>query len=266
MNEFTDITVSVENFVATVEICRPPHNFFDFSLIQQIADAFNRLDQDTSCRAIVLASEGKAFCAGANFGSGQADNSGTAEFTEKGFQNTTGKLYEEAIRLFNSKTPIVAAIQGPAIGGGLGLALVADFRIGCESSKFSANFVKLGLHQGFGITHTLPRVIGQQQANRMLLSGNRLSGLEALEIGLIDGYVTTDKVRETSIELALEIAQNAPLAVQSVRETMRKGLAKQVSSITKHELSEQQRLRATDDAYEGIKAVSERRPGVFLGT
>ena len=266
MNEFTDIKVSVENLVATVEICRPPHNFFDFSLIKQIADAFDDLDHDTNCRAIVLASEGKAFCAGADFGSGQADNSGSAEFTEKGFQNTTGKLYTEATRLFDCDKPIVAAIQGPAIGGGLGLALVADFRIGCESSRFSANFVKLGLHQGFGISHTLPRLIGQQQANRMLLSGNRLSGREALAIGLIDEYVPQEIIREASYELAHEIAKNAPLAVQSVRSTMRRGISKQVSSITKHELSEQQRLRKTDDAYEGIKAVSERRPGVFSGT
>jgi len=266
MNEFTDIKVSVENLVATVEICRPPHNFFDFSLIKQIADAFDDLDHDTNCRAIVLASEGKAFCAGADFGSGQADNSGSAEFTEKGFQNTTGKLYTEAARLFDCDKPIVAAIQGPAIGGGLGLALVADFRIGCESSRFSANFVKLGLHQGFGISHTLPRLIGQQQANRMLLSGNRLSGREALAIGLIDEYVPQKIIREASCELAYEIAQNAPLAVQSVRTTMRRGISKQVSAITKHELNEQQRLRKTDDAYEGIKAVSERRRGVFSGT
>ena len=103
MNKFNDIKVSMDNLVATVEICRPPHNFFDLSLILQIAEAFETLDQDSNCRAIVLASEGKAFCAGANFGSGQAGNSGSGEFTEKGFQNTTGKLYSEATRLFSSQ-------------------------------------------------------------------------------------------------------------------------------------------------------------------
>ncbi|MDC0215004.1 enoyl-CoA hydratase/isomerase family protein [Gammaproteobacteria bacterium] len=265
MNKFTDIKISMDNLVAIVEICRPPHNFFDLSLILQIAEAFETLDQDSNCRAIVLASEGKAFCAGANFGSGQAGNSGSGEFTEKGFQNTTGKLYSEATRLFRSLKPIVAAIQGPAIGGGLGLSMVADFRVGCDSSRFSANFVKLGLHQGFGITQTLPLLIGQQKANDMLLSGRRISGQEALEIGLLDELAPEDKVRQRALALAYEISQNAPLAVSSVRSTMRDGIDDQVSEITKHELAEQQKLRKTKDAYEGIKAVSERRRGVFSG-
>ncbi len=262
---FTDIGVTLHDHVATVEIQRPPHNFFDHSLICQIADAFDALDAEADCRAIILASTGKAFCAGANFGTGQEDGSGSDDFTEEGFQNTTGKLYQEATRLFRNRKPIIGAIQGAAIGGGLGLSLVPDFRVASPAARFGANFVKLGLHQGFGISVTLPRLIGQQAAQELLLTGRRVSGSEALTLGLVDRLVDADDLRNAAMELALSIAENAPLAVMSVRATLRAGLADAVREATSHELAEQQWLRATDDAYEGIKAVAERRPGHFTG-
>ncbi len=190
---FTDIGVTLDGHVATIEIQRPPHNFFDFSLIGQIADAFSAMDEDPRCRAIVLAAQGKSFCAGANFGSGRSDGSGSAEFTEEGFRNTTGKLYREAVRLFSCKKPVVGAIQGPAIGGGLGLSLVPDFRVVSPEARFAANFAKLGIHPGFGLTVTLPRLVGQQAANMMFLTGRRLSGEEAVKIGLADRLVDQEQ-------------------------------------------------------------------------
>ncbi|MEM8767962.1 MAG: enoyl-CoA hydratase/isomerase family protein [Pseudomonadota bacterium] len=263
MSDYTDISVTRAGYVTTVEIQRPPANFFDHSLIRQIADAFDAADEDGDCRALVLASQGKHFCAGANFGSGKDDDSGSSDFTEEGFRNTTGILYREAARLFANKTPIVGAIQGAAIGGGLGLALVPDFRIATADARFGANFVKLGIHQGFGISVTLPRLIGDQQAARMLLTGRRVSGEEALTLGLVDELVAPEQLRDRALARAAEIAENAPLAVASVRATLRAGLAEAVAEATDHELAEQQRLRATEDAVEGIRAVAERRPGNF---
>ena len=117
----------------------------------------------------------------------------------------------------------------------------------------------------FGITHTLPRLVGAQNAHRLLLTGSRISGPAALELGLIDKLVSPENVRKEAASLAFEIAQNAPLAISSVRATMQVDMERQVREITKHELSEQQRLRGTQDAYEGIRAVAERRPGNFSG-
>lgn len=262
---YQDIAVTMDDHVATVEIQRPPHNFFDHSLIGQIADAFEALDGDAQCRAIVLASHGKSFCAGANFGSGRQDNAGDNDFTEEGFRNTTGILYREAVRLFSNKTPIVGAIQGAAIGGGLGLALVPDFRVAAPEARFSANFVKLGIHQGFGLSVTLPRLVGAQAANLMLYTGRRLNGQQALDIGLVDVLTDQENLREQALELAREIAGNAPLAMASVRATMREGLAEAVAKATEHELEEQKWLRTTQDAVEGIRAVAERRPGNYIG-
>ncbi|MEQ8858551.1 MAG: enoyl-CoA hydratase/isomerase family protein [Pseudomonadales bacterium] len=263
MSNYTDIAVNVDGHVMTVEIRRPPQNFFDHALIGQIADAFKHADDTADCRAIVLASEGKHFCAGANFGSGKDDDSGSRDFTEEGFRNTTGILYREAARLFANSKPVVGAIQGAAIGGGLGLALVPDFRVACPEARFAANFVKLGIHQGFGISVTLPRLIGQQAAAMMLLTGRRIGGEEAHRLGLVDVLTDQASLRAKATELAHEIAENAPLAVKSVRATLRGDLAAAVAKATEHELAEQQWLRATADAQEGIRAVAERRAGNF---
>ncbi len=264
--ESNDINVALHNHVATVELNRPPHNFFDRALIAQLADAFDELDENPECRAIVLASNGKSFCAGANFGRTRNTSSSTTEFTVEGFEKSTGLLYREGVRLFSAKKPIVGAIQGAAIGGGLGLALVPDFRVASPEARFGANFAKLGIHPGFGLTVTLPNLVGQQQANLMFLTGRRLKGEEAQAIGLVDVLVAQDELRASAQSLAAEIAENAPLAVVSVRTTMRHGLAEKIAKATNHELAEQQWLRATNDAEEGIRAVAERRPGKFTGT
>jgi len=255
---FGDVYLLQFGYVTVVEIRRPPYNFFDPELIASLVDAVEYLDGVDECRAIVLASEGKAFCAGADFQS----NSGTGLF-EDDPQRGAGNLYRYAVRLFRAKKPMVAAIQGPAIGGGLGLALVADFRVISEKARFAANFVKLGVHAGFGISHVLPRIVGVQKASLMLLTGRRVGPQEALEMGLADILTTGDKVRDEAIALASEIAEAAPLAVESTRETLRQGLADAVERQVQREFAEQLRLAQTQDHAEGIKAVTERRNGQF---
>jgi enoyl-CoA hydratase/carnithine racemase len=174
-------------------------------------------------------------------------------------------LYKEAIRLFRTRKPIIAAVQGPAIGGGLGLACMADFRVTCAEGRFSANFTRLGFHPGFGLTATLPRLVGQQMAAMLFYTGRRIGGEEAVRIGLADQLVPLAEVRSAAQALAAEIAQSAPLAVLSTRETMRRGFADAVEAATERELVEQDWLRKTEDFQEGIKSTAERRPGNFTG-
>lgn len=265
MGPFKDIGVERQGLVAIVEIRRPPNNFFDISLINQIADAFDALDNDPGCRAIVLAAQGKAFCAGANFGDGQQLTKDGLRPGEKDTIATAGHLYIQAIRLFELKKPIIGAIHGAAVGGGLGLALVPDFRVTCPEARFSANFTRLGFHPGFGLTTTLPEVVGKNNAALMFLTSRRVSGEDAFEMGLADVLVPQDQVRSASIKLAAEIAENSPLGVVATRATMRQGLADRVRKATEHELVEQTRLRVTEDFKEGVKAVSERRVPNFTG-
>lgn len=257
MSAEIDLNVSLKNQVGVVEINRPPNNHFDYKLISYIADCFDNFDKDINCRCIVLCSDGKHFCAGANFGKDRDMQDKADPYSE---------LYTQAVRLFKNKKPVIAAVQGGAIGGGLGLSLVADFRIGCPESRFSANFSRLGFHQGFGTTVTLPRVVGPQNAAMMMLTGRRLKGQEAFDIGLIDYLVPINEVRSKAIELAEEISESGPLAVQSIRATIRAGLAEQVEEIVSWELSEQVRLQSTKDFKEGIKASLERRKPKFEGS
>jgi enoyl-CoA hydratase/carnithine racemase len=263
MAEFKDIGVDIAGFVATIEIRRPPHNFFDIALINQIGDALEALDQDDNCRAVVLAAQGKSFCAGANFGDGSSlDKSGQRPGEES---SPVSSLYMQAVRLFRSNKPIVGAIHGAAVGGGLGLAMVPDFRVACPETRFCANFTRLGFHPGFGLSVTLPEVIGKQNAAMMFYTSRRVTGEEALAMGLTDVLVPQDQVRAAAVKMAAEIAENAPLGVSSTRATMRRDLTDRVAAATEHELAEQTRLRQTDDFKEGVKAMAERRVPNFSG-
>ena len=254
-----DVAVELmTNGVAVVEIRRPPNNFFDVSLIEGIAGVLHTLQDQGGVRSVVLASHGKHFCAGADF----AGTSGAAEVSA---DEGARALYTAAVKLFECKVPVVAAVQGAAIGGGLGLALTADFRVASEESLFSANFSRLGLHHGFGLTVSLPRVVGRQHAADLLMTGRRVDGREAFRIGLVDRLVDRDSVRSFAISFAEELAAAAPLALQSIRKTLRTGLAEEIARATEHERSEQAWLRRTDDFAEGVRASSERRDPVFTG-
>jgi len=211
----------------------------------------------------VLASEGKAFCAGANFGDGATlDKEGRRPGEP---MPDVQSLYIEGNRLFRTKKPIIAAIHGAAVGGGLGLAMVADFRVTSPEARFSANFTRLGFHPGFGLTVTLPEVIGQTKAALMFYTSRRVRGDEAYDWGLADLLVPQAQVREASLKLAAEIAENSPLGLVATRNSMRGTLADRVLKATEHELQEQTRLRKTEDFKEGVKAVAERRVPNFTG-
>ena len=250
-----DIGVAISGHVGEIEIQRPPHNYFDNALINQIADALEAFDRDATCRAVVLCAQGKSFCAGADFANRPATGA-----------NESGKhLYKEATRIFRTKKPIVAAVQGAAIGGGLGLALATDFRVTCSEARFSANFNRLGFHPGFSLTYTLPRLVGQQRANLLFYTGRRVTGDEAVAMGMADVLVPLAEVRSAAAALAREIAESAPLAVQSTRETMRRGFADAAERATERELVEQDWSRKTADFKEGVKAWGERRLPNFEG-
>jgi enoyl-CoA hydratase/carnithine racemase len=259
----SDIGIEKTGHVALVEIRRPPNNFFDIPLIKDIAGAFESFDEDSNIRAIVLAAQGKAFCAGANFGDGSTLDAQGRRSNEPG--PGVAPLYIEGQRLFRTKKPIIAAVHGAAVGGGLGLAMVADFRVTCPEARFCANFTRLGFHPGFGLTVTLPAVIGETKAALMFYTSRRVPGDEAYAMGLADVLVRQDQVRDAAIKLAAEIGENSPLGLIATRMTMRGGIADRVREATDHELEEQTRLRMTDDFKEGVKSVSERRVPDFKG-
>ena len=249
MKKHKDIEIELKGYLAHVEIQRPPNNFFDYLLIEQIADAYEELDELSDCRVVLLSSQGKNFCAGANFGQDE-------DMLDKSVPYA--KLYAQAVRLFKTKKPVIAIVQGAAIGGGLGLALSADFRIACPEARFAANFAKLGFHPGFGSSVTLPRIVGTQNAADMLYTARRVGGEEAFRMGLADKLTSKENLISESEKFASEIASSAPMAIESIRSTLRGNLAQQVEEIVDWELSEQVRLQKTDDFKAGIAASLSR--------
>jgi len=251
------VTISLEAHVGVVEIHRAPDNFFDVEMISALANAYEDLAAGGDCRAIVLCSEGKNFCAGAKFTSGGGGfDSG---------DNAIPALYREAARMMRAPLPVVAAVQGAAVGGGLGLACSADFRVASVASKFSANFARLGFHHGFGLSVTLSPIVGPQRALELLYTGRRIDGETASEIGLVDRLVIPEQLRAEAVALASEIAGSAPLAVRSIRETMRRGLLDSLEAALERESAEQARLRTSSDWVEGVRAMNERREPRFEG-
>ena len=241
----------VGEHVAVLRLCRPPNNFFDTALLAELADAYEDLDGTGWCRAIVLTSEGKHFCAGLDFSANRGQD--------------IAELYGHAVRLFAAPLPVVAAVQGGAIGGGCGLALSADFRVASAHSRFSTNFARLGFHHGFALTVTLPGVVGAQHAADLLFTGRRVAGEEALAIGLCDALVPEDGLVAHAVARAESIAASGPLAVRSIRATLRAGLVERVRLAMEHECAEQERLGTTADFAEGVRASAERRDPHFSG-
>ncbi|MCB1461618.1 MAG: enoyl-CoA hydratase/isomerase family protein [Nitratireductor sp.] len=251
----SDVTSQLRGQAGVVTLCRPPHNYFDEHSVARLLAAFRAFEADGNCRAIVLCSQGRSFCAGADFG---GDGNGIDV-------EIAGRIYQSAIALFAITKPIVVAVQGMAIGGGLGLALVGDFRIAAEEARFSANFARLGIHSGFGISATLPAVVGRQAALLLLETGRRIDAAEALRFGLVERVVPAGELMDAALDLAGEIASAAPLAVGSMRQTLVGNRASVVAAAIEREIAEQRIHFQSEDFREGIRAAQERRPPVFRG-
>jgi enoyl-CoA hydratase/carnithine racemase len=253
------VTVLVDGDVGIVTLHQPPHNLLTEPLLRAVADALHGLRGQA--RAIVLASEGRSFCAGANFRSDDAPDPTVGG----GFEARTGAFYIQAARIFESPVPVVAAVQGAAIGAGFGLALACDIRVVGTGGWFQANFVRLGIHPGFALSTVLPAVIGPARATEIFLTGRRVAADEALSIGLAQRVVAAGDEVAAATETARQIAAAAPLAVAATRATLRRGLGAQVRAAMRHELAEQTALAGTADAVEGVSAVLAGRTPTFEG-
>ena len=252
------VTTHRHGHVAEIRFARPPLNFASPELLAQIADALDAIDRDPQIRCSVLAADGKTFCAG-------ADLAGDTALANDNAMDVVGDLYVQARRIFGRAKPMIAAVHGAAIGAGLGLALAADFRVAGPGTRFAANFTALGFYPGFGLTHTLPRLIGTQRASWMMLSSERVKPAAALAWGLVDRLAEADAVGDTAHAMAAEIAANGPLAVLAVRRTLLAGLNEGIAQAIAQEHAHQSDMRTTQDYTEGVAAVFERRPANFTG-
>ena len=251
----------IDGEVGIITLDRPDNRN---SMTPELLDAFvvasTAARTDERIRCLVVTGRGECFSSGADFKSTlQRDGDDRAPH-ERSFA-----MYEPFLSLLEIGVPVLGALNGHTVGGGFGLALVCDLRIGALGAKYGANFVKLGLAPGMGISYTLPRLIGLARANDLLLTGRLVDGAEAERLGILNRAVPAADVLPEAMTLARTIAANAPFAVRETKRAIRRGLELAARDAARLEAYAQAETLATDDAREGIAALLEKRPPRFTG-
>ncbi len=260
------VLYEVEDRVATITLNRPENrNSMTADVLQGLRDSVTRARGDADVRCVIVTGRGGSFCAGADFKAGRlgGEEEGNGRFTAA--QDRFYEMYSNFLALLEIEVPTIAAMQGHAIGGGLGLAVVCDLRVASEGARYGANFVRLGLHPGMATTYLLPRLMGVPRAMELLLTGRIVGGAEAAEMGLVNYAVPADEVLGRARELAREIATAAPLAVRWTKESIYRGLDWDPRAAARFEAHVQSRSAETEDSREGIAALLGRREPEFRG-
>jgi len=251
----------VEDGIALVTLNRPDNrNAMTVELLDAFDDAMRWVLSRDDLRCCVVAGRGSSFSAGAdlraNLQAGHASRSGP----ERSFA-----MYGPFLRVRDIDVPVIGALTGHAVGGGFGLALTCDLRVAQEDAKYGANFVRIGLAPGMGISYLLPRLVGLPRAAEFLFTGRLFTGREGLEMGLMNRAVPRDEVLPTALELAREIAGNAPLAVRLMKRAIVDGLAWDQVRAARAEAFAQAVTVDSEDVKEGIAALLEKRKPRFRG-
>ena len=254
------ILFNVEDMVGLITLNRPDNrNSMDSETMPAFLEAIEQVKKDNDLRCLIITGTGKSFCAGADFRNSPIDMSGG--LPHENLMNTYGPF----LKISEIKIPVIAAMNGHAIGGGFGLALICDIRIANRKAKYGANFAKLGLHTGMATSYMLPRIVGLPRANELLLTGRLIDGLTAERIGLVNYALEEDQVLNKAREIAREIASCAPVAVRMIKRSILRGISWDPISAAEIEAHCQSRTFEMEDAREGITALLEKREPVFQG-
>ena len=248
-----------EGGVATVVLKNPPVNALSTALLAELGNAMASIDSDSAVRSVVLTGDGSYFSAGADL----------KEIMTIGLDEApkvVARGHEVYGRIARLRVPVIAAINGLALGGGLELALACDLRIAGESAKLGATEVNFGLMPAYGGTQRLPRLIGVAKAKEMIFSGNMINAAEALRIGLVNKVVPAGQELRAARDLAHTIAERAPKAVAASKRAIDRGIEEKLAAGLQQETEEfEQEVLKSEDLGEGVSAFIERRPPKFKG-
>jgi enoyl-CoA hydratase/carnithine racemase len=260
--ENQSVLYNIEDRVALVTLNRPDAmNSLNDSLKDGLMEIMPKLDADESVGAIVITGAGKAFCAG-------GDLHGFKRRYEDYRSREGGKDYFSnavAMMMLSISKPILAAINGPAVGGGLTLSLTCDIRLASDRAKFGASFVKVGLTPEYGSSFLLPRLVGYGKAFELVLTGKIIDAHEAERIGLINRLVEHNKLIEETMEMAREIANLPPLAIRLAKKALRHGMESTLAQAIDYETHIETYCFTTRDHYEAVTAFLEKRNPTFQG-
>lgn len=247
-------------WVGEIVLDRPDNrNSMTPELLTAFAAAVAQARDDRQARCVIVRGEGRCFSAGADF-------KATLQYGDEPLPHERSfAMYRPFLSVREIAVPVVGALNGHAVGGGFGLALMADIRVANREAKYGANFARLGLGAGMGITYVLPRLVGVSRAAELLFTGRLIDGDEAARIGLVSEAVAPDEVLPRARALADEIARCAPLAVRAIKEAMYRGLDWAPAEAARLEAPIQAETLATEDAAEGMAALLEKREPKFRG-
>ncbi len=257
------VTYERRGHIGLITLNRPDNrNSMTPELLDAFAKAVAKARADAELRCVVITGTGRCFSAGADFKSNiqREDAAGWTPPHERSYA-----MYTPFLSVLDIEVPVVGALNGHTVGGGFGLALVTDIRVGDAASKYGANFARLGLHPGMAISWLLPRLIGVQQAAELLFTGRLMLGDEAARLGLLTRAVAGDAVFAEAWAIAEQIAANAPLAVRLMKRTFYEGLAWEPKRAAFQEAWAQAVTVDTLDAKEGMRALLEKRTPEFIG-
>jgi len=247
--------------IGVITLDRPDNrNSMTPELLDAFAHASATARADGSIRALIVTGTGNCFSAGADFKAGLQRGDDALPPHERSYA-----MYEAFLSLLDVEVPIIGALNGHAVGGGFGLALVCDLRIAALEGKYGANFVAVGLAPGMAITHLLPRLVGVARASEMLFTGRLVDGAEAERLGIANRAVPATQVSSEALTLAHTIAANAPFAVRATKAAIRRGLGLEVRAAARAEAHDQAASLTMDDAREGMSALLAKRKPVFTG-
>ncbi len=253
------VLYDVRDSIATITLNRAENRN---SMTEEVLDGFvasiARAKEDISLRCVVITGKGKCFCAGADFKSGAQRGGADVPPNERSFG-----MYQPFLSVLDIDVPVVGALNGHAIGGGMGLALVCDLRVANQEAKYGVNFTKLGLHPGMATTYLLPRLVGLPKAAELIMTGRIITGAEAAEMGLANYAVAPDEVWEKAWSLAQEIAACAPIANRWAKRSLYGNLDWNPEKAARAEAELQSRTIETDDFKEGVSALLEKRTPNF---
>lgn len=247
--------------VGVITLSRPDNRN---SMTAELLDAFTvacaAARVDAGARCVVITGEGSCFSAGADFKAQMQRAAPGLQPHERSYA-----MYEPFLGVLDVEVPVIGALNGHAVGGGFGLALVCDLRVASRDAKYGANFTRLGLHPGMAISYLLPRLVGVARAADLLFTGRLVTGAEAAAMGLASEALPATDVLPRAMELAEQIAGNAPIAVRMTKRSLYEGLDWRPQAAAFREAFAQAATLATSDAAEGMAALLDKREPRFRG-
>jgi enoyl-CoA hydratase len=255
------LTYEIQGHVGVITLNRPEAmNSLNYQSYLELEDAV----RSAEARVLVITGAGRAFCAGDDVKQILGGGAGPpAEFRERAARS--GGLTPAADALLHTDIPVIAAVNGPAVGWGMELALMADIRVASENARFGELFVIRGLCCDAPGLGRLAQLVGRERAAELLFTGEVINAAKALEIGLVSRVVEKAELLPTSMELAEKIAANPPLAVQALKAGLRRTLDPDWRDTGRWAIEQITRLRETEDSKEGVRAFLEKREPVYVG-